>query len=64
MEFDDLTPTQRSAVEQLVAEANRRHKERCVGLDRADIARAQSLLADELRDAYRIGRKAKEETND
>lgn len=64
MYFDDLTPAQRSEVERLVMEANRRHKERCTSLDGVDIARVQALHADELREAYRIGRKAKEESDD
>lgn len=64
MDFDDLTPAQRTEVERLVGEANRRHRERCSGIDRAELSRVQALHADDLREAYRIGRRAKEETGE
>ena len=59
--YDPLNPTQRAAVERLVAEANARHKARAESAARSEMSALQSILADELRAAYAEGMKAKEE---
>lgn len=64
MTFDSLTPAQRNAVEQLVREANARHKQRCKGKTRPEITKLHEQLAEELRDAYTEGMKAREERTD
>jgi len=60
--YDDLTPAQRRATEALVQEAYARHRSRCEGVtDRGLISDSHAVLADELRDAYVVGRRAKDD---
>lgn len=58
---DALTPAQRTAVERLIGEAYGRHRRRCAGLDRVGISEMQSVLAEEIREAYVIGMRAREQ---
>ena len=58
---DPLTPAQRTAVERLVGEVYAAHRQRCAGADRDHISKMQTVLGEELRAAYTVGLRARDQ---